>query len=186
MDAFIDRLAEGWWVFLIRGIAAIIFGVAAFIWPGLTLAVLILLFAAWVLVDGIFGLIYAIRNHARLNHTWIWVVEAILGIVVGLLTFFMPGVTALVLLMFIAAWAIVGGILRIIAAFELRKQITGEWLLIAGGALSVLFGILLVTVPAAGIISIVWLIGLYSVLFGVLLVGLSIRLKGAKSAADNG
>lgn len=179
MDAFIERLAEGWWVFLIRGIAAIIFGIAAFIWQGLTLAVLILLFAAWVLVDGIFGLIYAIRNRARLDHLWIWILEAILGIVVGILTFFMPGITALVLLMFIAAWAIVGGILRIIAAFQLRKQITGEWLLILGGALSVLFGILLVAMPGAGIISVVWLIGLYSVLFGVILIGLAMRLKNA-------
>ncbi|WP_324754208.1 HdeD family acid-resistance protein [Roseovarius sp. Pro17] len=185
MEHLINRLAQDWWVFLIRGIAAIIFGIAAFIWPGLTLAVLIILFAAYVLVDGIFGLVYAIRNRARLQHLWIWVVEAILGIAVGLLTFFMPGVTALVLLMFIAAWAIVGGVLRIAAAVALRKQITGEWLLIAGGALSVLFGILLIVMPGAGIISVVWLIGLYSVLFGVLLVGLAMRLKGVRAEASN-
>ncbi len=185
MENLISRLAQDWWVFLIRGIAAVIFGIAAFIWPGLTLAVLIMLFAVYVLVDGIFGLVYAIRNRARLNHLWVWVVEAILGIAVGLLTFFMPGVTALVLLMFIAAWAIVGGILRIAAAVELRKQITGEWLLIAGGALSVLFGILLIVMPGAGIISVVWLIGLYSVLFGVLLVGLAMRLKGVRPEVGN-
>ncbi|PVA08973.1 hypothetical protein DC366_16285 [Pelagivirga sediminicola] len=185
MDAFIERLAEGWWVFLIRGIAAIIFGIAAFIWPGLTLAVLILLFAAYVLVDGILGLVYAIRNRAKLNHLWIWLLEAILGIVVGLLTFFMPGVTALVLLMFIAAWAIVGGILRIIAAIELRKQISGEWFLVLGGALSVAFGILLVAMPGVGIISVVWLIGLYSGLFGMILIGVAMRLKRERPEAGH-
>lgn len=185
MDDFTSRLEQDWWVFLVRGIAAIIFGIAAFLWPGLTLAVLMLLFAAYVLVDGIFGLVYAIRNRAKLDHLWIWLLEAVLGIVVGLLTFFMPGVTAFVLLMFIAAWAIVGGVLRIISAFELRKQITGEWFLILGGALSVLFGILLVVMPGAGIISVVWLIGLYSVLFGVILIGLAMRLKRERSGAGD-
>lgn len=159
MDAFIERLAEGWWVFLIRGIAAIIFGIAAFIWPGLTLAVLILLFAAYVLVDGILGLVYAIRNRAKLNHLWIWLLEAILGIV--------------------------GGILRIIAAIELRKQISGEWFLVLGGALSVAFGILLVAMPGVGIISVVWLIGLYSGLFGMILIGVAMRLKRERPEAGH-
>ncbi len=185
MDNLLSRLAEDWWVFLVRGIAAIILGICAFVWPGLTLAVLVLLFAAYVLIDGIFGLVYALRNRKRLNHPWIWVLEAVLGIAVGLLTFFLPGVTALVLLMFIAAWAIVGGILRIIAAFELRKQITGEWLLITGGALSVVFGVLLVTMPGAGLVTVIWLIGFYSILFGVTLVFLATRLQRERSVISH-
>lgn len=177
MDELIEDLRRDWWLFLVRGIAAILFGIAAFVWPGLTLAVLVIMFGAYVLVDGAFGLFYAIRGRKQLDYWWLWAIEGVLGIIVGVLTFVMPGITALVLLMFIAAWAIVGGALRIITAFRLRKEIRGEWLLIAGGALSILFGVLLVAVPQAGILSVIWLIGFYAVLFGVLFVGLAFRLR---------
>ena len=132
MDDLTRFLSQSWWLFLIRGIAAVVFGIAAFAWPGLTLAVLIILFAAYVLVDGVFGLVAAIRHHDRLDHWWLWMLESVLGIAIGLLAFLMPGVTALILLMFVAAWAIVGGVLRIVLAIRLRKEITGEWFLVAG------------------------------------------------------
>lgn len=185
MDDIPGYLKRGWWLFLLRGIAAILFGIAAFVWPGQTLTVLIILFGAYVLVDGVSGLVQAIRHRDRLERWWLWALEGALGIVVGLLTFLAPGVTALVLLIFIAAWAIVGGALRIAVAIELRKEIRGEWLLVAGGVLSILFGILLILVPQAGILSIVWLIGFYAVLFGGLLVWLALRLRRAGSGTGH-
>lgn len=179
MDDLMNFLERNWWVLLVRGIAAITFGIAAFVWPTLTVAVLVMLFGAWVLVDGIFGVIDSIRYRDRMKHWWLWLLEGVLGIVVGALTLLMPGVTAYVLLIFIAAWAIVGGVLRIIAAIRLREQIEGEWLWGLSGAISVLFGIALVVMPGAGILSLIWLIGFWAVLFGVLCILLAFRLRKA-------
>lgn len=179
MNGYTHFLERNWWLLLIRGIAAILFGIAAFVWPGLTVAILVLLFGAYVLVDGIFGIVDSIRYRDRIGNWWLWLLEGILGVIVGVLTLFMPGVTALILLMFIAAWAIVGGVLRIIAAIQLRKEIEGEWLLGLGGVLSILFGVLLVVVPVAGILSLVWLIGIWAVVFGILLIMLAFRLRRA-------
>lgn len=177
MLGMIDYLQRSWWVFLLRGVTAIVFGIMAFAWPALTLSVLVLLFGAYVLVDGVFGLIDTIRHRDRLIRVWASVLESVLGIVVGLLTLLWPGITALVLLMFIAAWAIVGGLLRIVIAFQIRKEITGEWFLIVGGLLSILFGGLLVALPQAGMLTLVWLIGFYAVAFGALFVLLAFRLR---------
>src|SRR5690606_322933 len=121
MDDLIGYLRQNWWLFLLRGVAAIVFGIAAFLWPGLTLQVLMLLFGAYVLVDGVFGLVQSIRKREQMSQWWLWALEGLLGIVVGVLTFIAPGVTAYVLLIFIAAWAIVGGIIRIVMAIRLRK-----------------------------------------------------------------
>lgn len=183
MDDMLGYLYRSWWLFLLRGIAAIVLGVMAFAWPALTLALLVLLFGAYVLVDGIFGLIHAIRYRDRVERVWPWVLEAVLGIAVGLLTLLMPGITALALLMFIAAWAIVIGVLRIVLAIQLRKQISGEWFMVAGGLLSVLFGVLLVALPQAGLISLVWLIGFYAVLVGIVFILLALRLRKAGEGA---
>lgn len=177
MNGMLDYLQRSWWIFLLRGITAIVFGVMAFVWPALTLAMLVILFGAYVLVDGIFGLIDAVRYRDRLPRIWPLVLESLLGIAVGLLTLFWPGVTALVLLVFIAAWAVLGGLLRIIIAFQIRHEITGEWVLIASGVLSILFGGLLVAMPQAGLITLAWIIGFYAVAFGVLFVLLALRLR---------
>ncbi|SDX79486.1 HdeD family acid-resistance protein [Roseicitreum antarcticum] len=182
MDDLTGFLQRNWWLFLLRGVAAIVFGIAAFVWPGLTLTMLIALFGAYVLIDGIFGLVQSIRDRNRLSLWWLWALEGILGIVVGVLTFVAPGVTAFILLMFIAAWAIVGGALRIVMAIRLRREIHGEWFLVAGGVMSVLFGVLLFIVPGAGILSIIWIIGMYSIVFGVLFIALSLRLRREKPA----
>jgi uncharacterized membrane protein HdeD (DUF308 family) len=177
MNEMLDYLQRSWWIFLLRGAAAIVFGIMAFAWPALTLAVLVILFGAYVLVDGVFGLVDAVRHRDRLGRVWPLVLESVLGIVVGLLTLLAPGVTALVLWMFIAAWAVVGGLLRIVLAFQIRREITGEWFLIAGGLLSILFGGLLIGLPQAGLITLVWIIGFYAVAFGVLFVLLAFRLR---------
>lgn len=179
MTAHTNFLARNWWLLLVRGIAAILFGVAAFAWPGLTAAVLVLLFGAYVLVDGIFGIVDSIRYRDRLDRWWLWLLDGLLGVGVGALTLFMPGISVFVLLMVIAGWAIAGGVLRIIAAIQLRREIEGEWLLGLGGVLSIFFGGLLVAMPGAGILSLVWLIGIWAVMFGVIFMMLAFRLRKA-------
>ncbi|SMX48834.1 HdeD family acid-resistance protein [Maliponia aquimaris] len=185
MNEMLEYLQRSWWIFLLRGVAAIVFGIMAIAWPALTLAVLVMLFGAYVLVDGVFGLIDAIRLRGRLIRVWPLVLDAVLGIAVGLLTLLWPGATALVLLMFIAAWVVVGGLLRIVLAYQIRHEIKGEWILIMGGVLSILFGGLLVALPQAGLVTLVWLIGFYAVAFGVLFVLLALRLRKLRKLGEN-
>ncbi len=178
-------LSRNWWALALRGLAAILFGILAFAWPGITLFVLILFFGAYMLVDGIFAIVAAVRAAGDEARWWLMLLEGILGVVVGLVAFFWLGLTALALLYLIAAWAIVTGIMEIAAAIRLRREVVGEWALILGGALSVLFGVLLVVIPArAGLLSLTWLIGAYAVVFGVLLVVLAFRLRNAPSSAE--
>jgi uncharacterized membrane protein HdeD (DUF308 family) len=172
----IDQLARHWWVIALRGLVAVLFGVLAFAWPGMTLAVLVLLFGAYALVDGILGIVAAARGGTE--HRWAMLVEGVIGVLAGIAAFGMPGLTALVLLYIIAAWAVLTGVLEIVAAVRLRRVIENEWALIVGGALSVLFGIVLIVSPGAGALAVVWLIGAYAVVFGVTLLALSWRLRG--------
>ena len=178
----LHALAKSWWLVLLRGIAAIVFGVLAFVWPGLTLLTLVLLYGAYALVDGAFALIAAFTGGAKPVPTWWLIVVGLAGIAAGLATFLWPGITALVLLVFIGAWAIVHGIFEIIGAIKLRKEIDNEWWLILAGAMSVIFGIIVLVAPGAGALGLVWAIGAYSVVFGILLVGLSLRLKRHRHA----
>jgi len=143
----LQGLARYWWLILLRGIAAIIFGVLAFIWPGITLVTLVLFWGAFTLVDGILALAHAMMG-GNVGSRWWLALIGVLGIIVGLLTFLMPGVTALVLLVFIATWAIVLGVFQIAGAIRLRKEIDNEWTLILGGVISVLFGAILLVAPA--------------------------------------
>ncbi|HEX6542459.1 MAG TPA: HdeD family acid-resistance protein [Ktedonobacterales bacterium] len=169
---------EHWWAVGLRGVLAIIFGILALVWPGITLVVLIAFFGAYALIDGIVAVYVAIRGREA-NRNWGWLlIEGIAGIVIGILTFLWPGTTALVLLLFIAAWAIITGITEIVQAIQLRRVINNEWLLIIGGILSVIFGILLLFFPAAGALALVWLIGIYAILFGIVLLVLAWRLRG--------
>src|SRR5688572_18264871 len=133
-------LAENWWLFLLRGLCAIVFGILTFIWPRATLLTLVLLYGAFALVDGVAAILAAIKGGETTSRWWL----AILGVVsiaAGSLTLYWPGLTALVLLLFIAFWAIATGIVQVIGGLRLRKEIDGEWLLVAGGVLSVLFGL---------------------------------------------
>jgi uncharacterized membrane protein HdeD (DUF308 family) len=175
-------LAKSWSAIALRGLIALLFGVIVFTWPSLTLLALVLLFGSYALVDGIFAIIAAIQAGRQRRRGWPMLLEGIIGIAVGTLTFFWPGITALTLLYFIAAWAIVTGIFEIVAAIELRKEIESEWLLALGGIASVLFGLLLVVFPGTGALAIVWLIGAYSLLFGILLLALAFRLYRLHSA----
>jgi len=173
-------LARNWWLLALRGIAGILFGIAAFVWPESTLAALVLVFGAYVFVDGIFALIAGIGMRRQLNLWWLVVLEGVAGIILGVLTFRSPDITALILLSFIAAWSIITGIFEIATAARLRKMIPNEWLLILSGVVSIIFGILLIVYPGAGALSIVWLIGAYALIFGILMLVLSLRLRGAR------
>src|SRR5438128_5176037 len=143
-----DELARYWWVIGLRGLAAVLFGILAFVWPGMTLAVLVLLFGAYALVDGILTLLAGFRGDAQ--HRIAMVIEGVVSILAGLAAFVWPGLTALVLLYIIAFWAIVTGVLEIFAAVRLRRAISNEFGLIIGGILSVLFGIVLLVSPGVG------------------------------------
>lgn len=176
MRPTLDALARNWWLILLRGIAAVLFGLLTFIWPGLTLVTLVLLYGAFSLVDGIFSLIAAVKGGAPMPRWWLALV-GLLGIGVGVITLLWPQITGAVLLLFIAGWAIASGILQIIGAINLRKEIDGEWLLIASGVLSVLFGILVIMYPGAGALSLALVIGAFAVAYGVLLIGFALRLK---------
>ena len=155
---------------------AILFGVLTFVWPGITLLTLVLLYGAYALADGVLALVEAVMGGAPAPRWWLALV-GLLGIAVGILTFAWPGITALVLLLFIAGWAIATGILQIVGAIRLRKEIDNEWLLIASGVLSVIFGLILVAQPGTGALALLYVIGIYAVLYGIIEVWLSLRLR---------
>ena len=159
------------------------FGVLVLAWPGISLYVLVLLFAAYTFFDGFFAVLSAISRAAEGRARW-WpmLLEGIAGIAVGVLAAVWPGLTALVLLYLIAAWAIVTGIFEIVEAVRLRKEIKGEWLLALGGIASLVFGVILVLFPGAGALAVVWLIGAYSILFGIVLLVLAFRLQRKRAA----
>ena len=138
-----------WWALVIRGVAAIIFGILAFVWPGITITALVLVFGAYAIVDGIFAIIAGVRAPKSLSRWWLLLIEGIVSVAAGIVAFLMPGITALFLLVMIACWAIVTGVIEIIAAIQLRKEITGEWLMVLSGIASVVFGGLLLYDPAA-------------------------------------
>jgi uncharacterized membrane protein HdeD (DUF308 family) len=173
----VDTLTRNWWVVLLRGIAGILFGIATFVAPGVSLAVLVLLFGAYALVDGVLAVITAVRRRDVSDRWWMLLLEGIVGIAAGLVTLVWPGITALALLYVIAAWALLTGAFEIAAAIRLRKIITGEWLLVLSGTASIGLGILLMIFPGPGALVMVLWIGAYAFVFGILLIALSFRLR---------
>lgn len=177
----IETLKRHWWVPVIRGIAAIVFGVIAFTHPVMAIATLVLFFGAWVLIDGIFRIVGAIR-HRSSDTDWAWqLVIGIIGIIVGLLTFHAPQVTALALVIYIAAWALMIGASEIVMAVKLRHEIKGEWLLILMGLASIIFAVLLLWNPVAGAAAVIWLIAWYAVVLGVLAIFFGFRLRSLRT-----
>jgi uncharacterized membrane protein HdeD (DUF308 family) len=179
-----DTLAHNWWLLALRGLAAIIFGILAFIWPAITLLGLMILFGAFAFVNGILSLMLAAKTPKGYPRFGSLILGGILGIIAGVVTFFMPAITALGLLILIASWAIVTGILEIVAAIRLRKEIVNEWLLALVGILSVIFGVLLLLQPAAGAVVLIWWIGAYALVFGILLLILAFRVRSWKNFAS--
>jgi uncharacterized membrane protein HdeD (DUF308 family) len=166
-----------WWVFLLRGLAALVFGLLALVAPAATISALVLTFAVFAIATGILAVVGAVQLRPESDHWWVWLLQGLAGVTVGLLTFRDPGITALVLLLYIAAHAIIGGVLDIVTAIRVRREIEGEaWIILAGIA-SVLFGVLLVARPGAGALALVTVIGAWALAFGALLVLGAFKLR---------
>jgi uncharacterized membrane protein HdeD (DUF308 family) len=178
VPSILGNLARAWHWIVLRGVFALLFGIFAFIWPGITLAALVLVWGAYAIADGVMALIAAFTMHEEGKPMASLIVVGILGIAAGVVTFLWPGMTALVLLLFIASWAVLMGIFEIAAAIRLRKHIENEWLLALSGLVSIVFGVLLFLQPGAGALAVIWLIGSFAIFFGIVLIALGIRLKG--------
>ncbi|WP_373506083.1 HdeD family acid-resistance protein [Aestuariivirga sp.] len=170
-------LGKYWWLFLLRGIAAVIFGILAFVSPGITLATLVLVWGAYALADGIFSLIAAISGKTADEDRWMVGLQGAIGVIAGLIALVLPGATALGLLFAIAAWSLAIGVLQIVAAIKLRKEITGEFWLGLSGLLSILFAFFVIARPGAGALAVIWVIGAYALVFGVTLIAFAFRVK---------
>ena len=179
----LQTLKHHWWVPVLRGVAAIIFGIIAFTHPVMAAATLVLFFGAWVLIDGIFRVVGVIR-HRDSDQDWGFnLVIGILGIIIGLLTFHAPGVTALALVIYIAAWALMVGATEIVLAIKLRREIKGEWFMILMGLASIIFAGLLLWNPLAGAAALIWIIAWYAVIVGVLGIIFGFRLRSLPVSA---
>ena len=172
-----ELLTRNWWLLALRGLVAILFGILAFILPGITLVSLVWLFGAYAVANGILAFVLAFKAPKGQRRIGSLIFAGIISIIAGVLAFVLPGITALSLLMLIAAWAIVTGIAEIVAAVRLRKEITGEWLLVVAGIASLIFGVIIVIVPSAGALALVWWIGAYAVAFGILLMVVAFRMR---------
>ena len=173
-----------WWALALRGAVAILFGLAALLRPDIALEALILLFGAYALVDGVFAIVGVFGGTRGGTPRWLLVIEGIAGILAGLIAFVLPGLTAILLLYLIAAWAVITGISEIATAIRLRQEITGEWALIIGGALSIIFGVILAVIgPVAGLLSLVWLIGVYALAFGILMLITAFQVRGRDASS---
>ena len=175
----LSTLARYWWVIVLRGVLAIAFGLGALAWPGLTLEVLVIFFGTFAFVTGVFLLVAGIAGRRDHEEWWLLALEGALGIAVGVLTYRAPGLTAVVLVLYIAAWALVSGAFQIAAAIRLRKEIEGEFWLGLGGVLSIVFGLILMVSPGTGALALVWLIGTWAIAFGAVAILLGFKLRGS-------
>ena len=177
------ELARWWWTFILRGVLAIVFGLVVFLLPGLGLTLLVALFAAWALIDGVTSIYAGIRTRQTDKNWWLEILEGLVGIVAGVIALLFPVFAAGILVILIGAWAIVTGVFEIIMAIRLREQISGEFWMGLAGLASILFGVILFLFPAAGALSLVWLIGSGAIVFGVFLIVLGWRLRGVNEMA---
>jgi uncharacterized membrane protein HdeD (DUF308 family) len=174
-------LARNWWALLIRGIAAVIFGILAFRWPGATLFAICILFGAYAFVDGVFAIVAAVRAAQAHERWWPFVIEGIVGLAIAAVTFYDISITFLALYFTVAVWAFVTGILEIAAGIQLRKSIANEFLLILAGLASIVFGIFMFWHPIAATVAIIWIIATYAIVFGIIMIALAFRLRGHSS-----
>jgi uncharacterized membrane protein HdeD (DUF308 family) len=171
-----------WWQIAVRGFLALIFGILVLAWPGVSLLIFAIIFGAYVFVDGIFTLVAAVNYKAGAGRrTWLFI-RGIVGIIVGLITFFWPAITALALVILIAAWALVTGVMELVFAFRATQDSAIRWMFAISGILSLILGILILARPIAGMLVIIWIIGAYAVLAGILLIILGFRLRSVKAS----
>ena len=171
------NLAKNWWMFLARGILAILLGLIALFWPDVAFVSLVLLIGVFALVNGIIAIVSAFTSNAKSENWWWLIAEGVFGIVLGLLSIFQPQAMVKAWLILIAAWLIITGIFEIITAIALRKVIEGEFWMILAGSIALLFGFLLLASPTLGIAAIGIIIGIFAILFGIILILFAIGLK---------
>ena len=172
----LTMLSRNWWLVALRGVIAILFGILVLVYPGIALQSFIIVFAVYAVIDGVAAAWAAIQHRTEQNW-WILLLEGIISVIAGIVAFVYPGATALAILYVIAVWAILTGALEIWAAIQLRKEIEGEFWLGLSGILSILFGILLIVAPGAGILAVLTIVGIYAIAFGVFLIMLALRLR---------
>jgi uncharacterized membrane protein HdeD (DUF308 family) len=173
-----ELLARSWWMLALQGLVALLFGVLAVLWPGLTLLWLVALFAAYAIISGGAALYGAVKNRTMDTGWWLILLLGLVSVAAGVLAIFYPGLTALALVLLMGANALITGVLQIVVAIRLRKMVNNEWLLVLIGAASIAFGVLVLVFPGAGALALVWLISFYAVLSGILLLSLAFRVKG--------
>ena len=179
------KLMSGyWWVLLLRGVVASLFGITAYTWPGLTLATLITLFGAFALADGVFDVFHAFSGRDEDERWWVLLLEGLLGIAFGLIALQAPGITATVLILYIGFWAMSTGVLRIVLAVRLRKEVEGEWWMVLAGLVNIVFGLFMIMQPGAGALAVLWVVAIWSIVGGVFLVFLSFKVKGMGGRLD--
>ncbi|HYL27449.1 MAG TPA: DUF308 domain-containing protein [Candidatus Nitrosotalea sp.] len=176
-------LTRNWWVWLIRGIAAIVFGILAWKWPGVTWITIAIFFGAYAFVDGIFAIVATVRAAETGQRWWPFLIEGIIGILIAAITFYDVRITIAALYLTIAAWAFLTGIFEIVAAMQLRKHIANEIWLIIGGIASIAFGVLMVLYPIIGALTIIYIIAAYAIVFGVIMIAFALRLRGHMHAS---
>ena len=179
----LELMQRAWWLFVIRGIAAIAFGLAAFFWPGVTLLALIYLFGAYALIDGVL-LLWALvtGDPAARRHAWAVGIMGVTGVVAAAVAFFWPGLTALTIAIVVGAWAIILGVFQIVAAIRLRNEISNEFWMALGGVVAILFGAYLLVLPGDGLVSLVWLVALWAIVSGLSILAFAFRVRGATAA----
>ncbi|HEX2053314.1 MAG TPA: HdeD family acid-resistance protein [Actinomycetota bacterium] len=173
-QSLVQAVSGKWWIFAVRGAIAVVFGVMALAWPQITILALVSLYGAYALVDGILSIVLSIRGPGT---RWPLLAWGVLGVLAGIAVFLWPGITALVLVYLIAAWAIFTGIAEVAAAILFRKEMTGEWALGLAGLLSIVVGAAMAVFPGAGALSITWLIGAYAIALGLILLIVAVRIR---------
>lgn len=172
-----DYLYQNRWLIGLRGLLAVIFGVLAFLWPGLTAVALVFMFAAYAILDGILTIAASLRSRVANDRWWVMLLEGIVDIAAGVIAFIFPTLAAIVLVFVVAVWAIITGLLQLVMAIRLRREITNEWFLGLGGVVSILLGVIMVINPGAGMIGLVWAIAGYAIVFGILMIILAFRAR---------
>jgi len=184
MKSTLYNLIKHWWVLLIRGILGVIFALIAFFSPFSAIGALVIFFGIFILIDGIISAIISFRVKNENDSWWAWLLEGVIGIMIGLFAVFYPGLTSLVVVMLVAAWAIISGVLQIVFAIRLRKDIEKEWVWILSGVLSIILGIIFISRPETGVVVMSWMLGGFFLFFGVLMIALSFRLRKLHQRRD--
>ena len=182
MGETMNRLAKNWWVFILQGILAILFGILVVAWPSVSIFVLVILFGAYALASGIVSIIFAATHKGNWWGSRAWlIVWGIIGIGAGVVTFFWPGITAIVLLIIIAVWALLSGIAELVFAFTIPATVGNRVLLALGGIFSIIFGIFLMARPVAGALAVIWIISIFALMFGIYYIVFGISLRDLKN-----